>query len=180
MACKTTCTKRRAAAFTLVEMLIATGLGVMGTAAVFSFILFSARSTAALDNYFDLDLKTQQAADQMSQQIRQVQKLTACSTNSLTFLDNDGGTLQFNYDPVARVLSRAKNGVTNTLLTGCYSLQFSVFQRTPASNTFLPYSTATSSSAKVIQLTWNCSRAVALGRTNTESMQSGMVVIRDK
>lgn len=180
MASKITFTKQRSAAFTLVELMIASALSVLGTAAVFSFLLFSARSTAALDNYFDLDLKTQLAADKMSRQIRQVQKLTAYSTTNLTFQDNDGGTLQYNYDPVTQVLTRNKNGATETLLTGCNSLQFSVFQRTPLSNSFLPYSTSTSTNTKVIQLTWNCSRPGSLGQTNTESMQSGMVVIRDK
>jgi hypothetical protein len=47
-------------------------------------LLFSVRSTAALDSYFDLDLKTQLAVDKMSQQIRRVQKLTACPTTNLT------------------------------------------------------------------------------------------------
>lgn len=180
MACKITFTKRRSAAFTLVELMVASGLGVLGTAALFSFILFSARSTAALDNYFDLDLKTQLAMDQMSQQIRQVQKLTACSTTNLTFQDYDGVALQFNYNPVAQVLTRTKNGTTNTLLTGCNSLQFSLFQRTPLSNTFQAYSTATSTNTKAIQFTWNCSRSVARDQTNNESMRSATVVIRGK
>jgi Tfp pilus assembly protein PilW len=180
MVSKITLTRKRSSAFTLVELMVASGLGVLVAATVFSFILFGARSSAALDNYFDLDLKTQLAADKMSQQIRQVRKLTACSTNSLTFQDNDGGTLQYTYDPVARVLTRTKNGATETLLTGCNSFQFSVFQRTPASNSFQPYPTGISTNTKVIQLNWNCSRSGALGQTNTESMQSGMVVIRAK
>jgi hypothetical protein len=180
MVSKITFTKKRSAAFTLVELMVASGLGVMVAAAVLSFMLFGARSSAALDNYFDLDLKTQMASDKMSQQIRQVQKLTAFSTNNLTFIDNDGGTLRYDYDPVTQVLTRTKNGAIQTLLTGCKSLQFSIFQRTPASNSFLPYSTSTSTNTKAIQLTWNCSRSGPLGQTNTESMQSGMVVIRDK
>lgn len=180
MASRITFTKQRSAAFTLVELMIATALGVLGTAAVLSYIVFSARSTAALDNYFDLNLHTQLAVDQMSQQIRQVQKLTAGSTTNLTFQDYDGGVLEYNYDPVGQVLTRAKNGARQTLLTGCNSLQFSFCQRTPLSNTFGAYSTSTSTNTKVIQLSWNSFRSAGVGQTNTEGTASALVVIRDK
>jgi type II secretory pathway pseudopilin PulG len=180
MASRITCTKQRSGAFTLVELMIATALGVLGTAAVLSYIVFSARSCNALDNYFDLNLKTQLAVDQVSQQIRQAQKLTACSITNLTFQDYDGGVLQFNYDPVGQVLTRTKNGVRQTLLTGCNSLQFSLYQRTPLSNTFEAYSTSTSTNTKVVQFSWNCFRSAGGGRTNTQGTASALVVIRDK
>ena len=180
MVCKITSTKKAAAAFTFIELMVASALGLLGTAAFLSFMLFFARSSAALGNYFDLDLKTQLAVDKMSQQIRQVQKLTACSTTNLTFQDYDGVSLQYNYDPTAQVLTRTKNGAQETLLTGCNSLQFALFQRTPASNSFQPFSTGTSTNTKAIQLTWSCSRTLALGQVNTEGMKSAMIVIRDK
>ena len=160
--------------------MIASTLGVLGVAAFISYLIFSARSCNALDNYFDLNLKTQLAVDQMSRQIRQVQSLTACSTTNLTFKDYDGGVLRYNYNPVRQVLTRTKNGVTQTLLTGCNSLQFSLFQRTPLSNTFQAHSTATSTNTKAIQFSWNCSRSASRGQANTESMRSAAVVIRDK
>jgi type II secretory pathway pseudopilin PulG len=180
MASRITYTRQRSAAFTLVELMIATALGLLGTAAVLSYILFSARSTAALENYFDLNLHTQLAVDQMSQQIRQVQKLIACSTTNLTFQDCDGGVLEYNYDPVGQVLTRTKNSARQTLLTGCSSLQFSLYQRTPLSNTFEAYSTSTSTNTKVIQLSWNCFRSAGVGRTNTQGTASALVVIRDR
>jgi len=180
MASKITFTNQHCAAFTLTELMIAAALGVLGMAAVLSYIVFSARSTAALDNYFDLNLHTQLAVDQISQQIRQVQKLTACSTTNLTFQDYDGDVLEYNYDPVGQVLTRTKNGARQTLLTGCNSLQFSLYQRTPLSNTFEAYSTSTSTNTKVIQLSWNSFRSAGVGQTNTEGTASALVVIRDK
>ena len=180
MVSKITYTERRSAAFTLVELMVASALSLLGTAAFLSFIVFSARSTAALDNYFDLNLKTQLAVDKMSQQIRQVQSLTACSTTNLTFQDYDGGVLQYDYDPVGQVLTRTKNGSQETLLTGCNFLQFSLYQRTPLSNTFEAYATSTSTNAKVIQLSWNTFRSAGQGRTNTVGTGSALIVIRDK
>ena len=52
----------------------------------------------------------------------------AASTN-LTFQDFDGGTLSYTYDPNQQVLTRTKDSTSETLLTGCDSLQFSIFQR---------------------------------------------------
>ena|SRR5438552_18397924 len=106
--------------------------------------------------------------------------LTAYSATNLTFQDYDGGTLQYVYDPARQTLTRTKGSTNETLLTGCSSLQFSIFQRSPCSNTFLPYSTSTVTNTKLIELTWNCYRTVMGTKVNTECMQSAKVVIRKK
>src|SRR5438552_1447033 len=91
-----------------------------------------------------------------------------------------GRTLQYVYDPARQTLTRTKGSTNETLLTGCSSLQFSIFQRSPCSNTFLPYSTSTVTNTKLIELTWNCYRTVMGTKVNTECMQSAKVVIRKK
>ena len=179
MACKITFTKGRRTAFTLIELLVVSAVSLVVLLSVLSFFIFSTRSFTAMTNYLDLDQKTQLALDKMSQQIRQVNLLTAYTTNSLTFQDYDGVTLQYTYDPTARTLTRTKSGTSEMLLTSCDSLAFSIFQRTPMSNTFQPYSTATTTNTKVIELTWNCSRTILGIKVNTESMQSAKVVIRN-
>ena len=70
---------------TLVETLIATGIGTVILTAVMAVSLFSARSFAGLGNYVDLDIKSRQALDLMSQEIRQVDALTSYATNQLVF-----------------------------------------------------------------------------------------------
>ena len=67
---------------TLVELMVATGVGSIVLAAVMALSLFSARSFAALGNYVDLDIKSRTALDQMSSDIRQADKLTAATTNT--------------------------------------------------------------------------------------------------
>ena len=181
MACRTTFTSNRShAAFTFVEIMVVMGVSSLVMAAMLSFAFFTNRSFASLTNYLDLDQKTQLALDKMSQQIRQVNNLTAYTSNSLTFQDYDGGTLQYTYSSDSKTLTRTKSGTTETLLTGCTSLQFSIFQRTPCSNTFQPYSTSAITNAKLIELTWNCSRKILGSSVNNESMQSAKVVIRRK
>jgi prepilin-type N-terminal cleavage/methylation domain-containing protein len=181
MGFKTTSTKRNRAAFTLVEMIVATGVGAILFAGVMGMFWFANRSFASLTNYLDLDQKTQATLDKMSREIRQVNMLTDFSPTNLTFQNYDGSTLQYVYNPNAQTLTRIHAGIsTTTLLTGCDSLQFSIFQRAPSSNDFQPYPTTVIADTKVIQLTWNCYRTILGGKVNTESMQSAKVVIRKK
>src|SRR5256885_10873198 len=53
--------KARCQAMTLVELMVATGVGSVVLAAVMALSLFSARSFAALGNYVDLDIKSRTA-----------------------------------------------------------------------------------------------------------------------
>ncbi len=154
------------------------GFALVGV--VLAMFFFANRSFASLTNYLDLDQKTQVALDKMSRDIRQVHKLTSFSSTNLTFEDYDSSNLQYAYDPSTRKLSRSRGGSTETLLTGCDSLQFSIFQRNPSLNTFEPVTTTNSTEAKVIELTWNCSRAILGSKANNESMQSAKIVIRNK
>src|SRR5262245_58119731 len=123
---KTTCINRRNSAFTLVELMVAIAVGMVVMAGVMSFLFFSSRSFIALGNYLDLDQRTQLALDKMSREIRQVHKLTSYASTNLTFEDADG-PLSYTYNPTKQVLTRTKGGVTETLLTGCDSLQFSIY-----------------------------------------------------
>ena|ERR1041384_5395138 len=180
MVFRTTFTKPRRDAFTLVELTVAFGIGLVILSAVFSALFFSSRSFAAMTNYLDLQQKTQMALDQMSREIRQVNKLTAFSSNSMTFQDFDGGTLQYVWNQPSKTLTRTKGSVTQTFLTGCDTLQFTTYQRTPSNDTFLPYPTSTVTETKLIELKWNCSRTILGAKANTETMQSAKVVIRRK
>src|SRR5438094_9184677 len=95
--------KARCQAMTLVELMVATGVGSIVLAAVMALSLFSARSFAALGNYVDLDIKSRQALDLMSQEIRQVDALTSYATNRLEFSATETNgtayTLRYTYDP---------------------------------------------------------------------------------
>src|SRR4051812_44854167 len=104
MVCKTTYTRRSEAGFTLLEMMVAFGTGMVVLTALALVFLFSNRSFASLTNYLDLDQKTQVALDKMSREIRQVNKLTSYSSNKLVFEDYDLGKLQYIYDSDAQTL----------------------------------------------------------------------------
>jgi len=168
---------------TLVEVLIATGVGSIVLAAVMTLSLFSARSFAALGNYVDLDIKSRTALDTMSSDIRQADKLTAASSTRLNFQmtdPNNGAvnSLTYDYSPTAQTLTRTLGAQSSVLLSNCTSLQFSIFQRNIKGGSYDVWDAADASSCKLVQLTWVCQRSV-LGRiANTESVQSAKVVMR--
>jgi len=175
--------KRSTSAFTLVEMMVALGIGSLVLLAMTSFSFYSSRSLLAITNYQDLDQQSQLALDKFSKQVRQVKQLNSFSTSgsvitSLTFQDYDDAPLTFTYDSGAKTLSRIKNGVSKTYLTGCDSLQFQIFQRTPVSNSFDCVTTATAANCKLVEVTWSCSRSNPQMAVNSQSVQSAKVCIR--
>ena len=180
MECKNTFTKtRRRAAFTLIELMVASALSLVLLLSVVTFSYFSSRSFITMADYTDMNQRSQLALDKMVKEIRQVRSLTAYATNSLTFQDASGNSLQFTYDATARELWRVSGGQTTTLLTDCDALQFWIYQHTMISNTFDCYDPAYVTNARVIQVTWNCSRQI-LGKTaTTDNVQSAKIAIRN-
>jgi hypothetical protein len=179
MDCKTTSTKRSRAAFTLLEVLIASGLGLVVVLVVVLFSFYSSWSFIALSNYVNMDQRSQLALDKMSREIREARRLVSFSTNSITLEDTEHGKVQFVYDSEARNFARVSGGQTNVYLANCDFLQFAVFQGTPISNTFNAYAPAFVTNSRLIQVTWVCSRKLLREKMNTESVQSAKIVIRN-
>ena len=164
---------------TLVEIMVATAVGSIAMAAIMSLWLYSARSFVAMGNYADLDRASRNALDLMSREIRGTRSLREFSTNRLQFEDFDGSSLTFSFSPGTRELIREK-GTTNrtVLLEQCDFLAFHVSQRNP-SNDFTFYPTTVASQAKLIDVSWRCSREILGARVNTESVQNAKIVIRN-
>jgi prepilin-type N-terminal cleavage/methylation domain-containing protein len=182
MECNVTSTKRRsAAAFTLVEMLIALAVGGVLMAALAQLTFYTGRSFAALLNYTELDKYSRNALDQMVYKIRQADELISYTTNRLVFSYQKTNQLIYNYSAVDQTLTETLQGQTETILKGCELLTFSMFQRNTAAGTYDQFpATLTNSAAKLVQLSWTCSRTVLGARVNTESVQSAKIVIRNQ
>ena len=172
--------RRKKAGLTLVEFLVALGIGGLVLAGLASLMFYTGRSFAALANYVDLDAYSRNALDTMSREIRQTRRLATGTSTRLQFEDFDGGTLVYQYNPDARTLTRSKNGVPDSqpLLRECNFLQFSMFQRNPINGQYNQYPTAVAAQCKLVQLRWICSRDLIQSRKNTESVQSAKIVIR--
>jgi prepilin-type N-terminal cleavage/methylation domain-containing protein len=168
---------------TLVEVVVALGLGSVVMVAVMSLILYTARSFIALSNYIDLDSVSRNALDVMSQEIREADRLVSGSETQLTFARTDpltGTTSNFSYsyNPVARELLRLEAGDRRVLLRECDFLQFSLFQRNKTRPNMDPIPVTLPGTCKFVQLRWVCSRQILRQAVNTESVQSAVIVIR--
>ncbi|HXT10421.1 MAG TPA: prepilin-type N-terminal cleavage/methylation domain-containing protein [Candidatus Angelobacter sp.] len=171
--------RQRNRAFTLVEMLVTMAIGLVVGAAIVMLYFCVSRSFLTLDNYADMNQASQLALDKMSKDIRQAKQITAFTTNSITFSDVNGNPLEFSYDSNARTLSRISGGTTKTYLTNCDSLQFWIYQPVPMSNSFACYTPAYVTNARVVQITWACSRPIMGLKTTTESMESAQIAMRN-
>jgi Tfp pilus assembly protein PilW len=173
--------RRRTAGVSLVEVLIAVTIGTIVALGLGAFSLFTGRGFAGLMNYTELEGQSRSALDKMSKEIRQTARLTDYTSNKLVFLDYDAKTLTFEYSPSSRVLTRAKDGLTNNLLTECDTLNFGIYQRNTTNGTYDQYPTSVeASNCKVVQVSWTCSRTITGTKLNTETVQSTKIVIRNQ
>jgi len=166
-------------AFTLVEMLVTMAVGLMVGAAVVMLYFCVSRSFLTLDNYADMCQASQIALDKMSKDIRQSKQVTAYTTNSISFLDVHGNMLQYTYDSTAKTLTRILGTKNTVYLTNCDSLQFWVYQNIPVPGSFACYTPSTLADARVIQITWKCSRPIMGLKTTTETMESAQIAMRN-
>ena len=164
---------------TLVEAIVAVGISSIALAALAAFTFYSARSFAAIGNYVDLDNTSRKAVDLMTKEIRQTAALSDYQTNALTFTDYDGKLLQYTYVPAERKLTRVKDAISTVLLTGCESLEFHMYQRTPQPGTNSFYAATDAAHCKIIDMKWRCSRSIFGEKDNTETVQAAQVVLRN-
>lgn len=182
MECTVTSTeRRRRAAFTLVEYIVAIGVGGILLAALMQVVFYTGRSFAALMNYTELDRYSRNALDQMVYKIREADELKSFSSNRLVFSYLKTNDLVYQYVPTERTLTETLNGRSKTLLKGCDVLTFSIYQRNTAAGTFNQFpATITNSAVKLVQMSWSCSRTVLGARINSESVQSAKIVLRNQ
>src|SRR5438552_1324462 len=90
---------RSNSAFTLVELMTASTLGLLAALVVGLLSFYSSRSFVALANYVNMDQQSQLALDKMSKEIRQSHGLTGFSSTTLTFKDAANQSVTFYYEP---------------------------------------------------------------------------------
>jgi prepilin-type N-terminal cleavage/methylation domain-containing protein len=164
---------------TLTEMLVAIALGSIVMSAVAALSAYTAHSFAALANYGDLDRRSRNALDQMTWKIREVDGVVAYGTNWVTFRTQGTNTLAYIYFPSSRRLIEFEGARRTVLLTECDTLRFDIFSRNPVEGTFDQFPIALdTTAAKLVRVSWTCSRQILGKKVNTESVQSAKIVIR--
>ena len=159
-------------------MLVAFCLATLVGLIIAMTTMFTARTFEATGNYADLSRASRFALDTMTSDIRQARQLTSYSTNSLVFSDLTNGTFSYTWTPGNATLTRTYNGSSRALLTHCDSCVCHISQRNP-SNNFSFYPADTAANAKMIDVTWVCSRALFGKKVNTEAIQTAKFTIRN-
>ncbi|EEF61595.1 PilW family protein [Pedosphaera parvula] len=170
--------------WTLVEMMISVGLGAVIMAAVASTYIFSNRTLDATANYAELDRQSRNALDKVTGVVREVAKATSISPTSVDLQTLPDAANHF-YTVTFRSNNNTleyigTNGTTTVLLKGCSYFHFSYFQRTPLPNTTMLFNPASSADdTKVIIMDWVCKKTNYMSITDSESIQTAKVVLRN-
>jgi len=166
--------------WTLVEMMIGTGVGSLVLIAASQITVFTARSFIALGNYNDLDRASRNTLDVMCMEIRGAKSVGSFATNQLVLTNLDGTVFSYSWDPSTGNLTRQWGSESRVMLTGCDYLSFDIFQRNPTVNFWFTNSTVGQPyMTKLVNVSWKCSRKILGAKINTESVQTAKIVIRN-
>ena len=172
--------RRNCTAFSLVEMLFAVMISSVALATAGMITIFVTRSYVAMGNYADLDVASRNALDTLSRDVRQARALTSFNAHSITLTANDSSTLTYTYNPSTSRLTRQSGAGTSVLLEQCDFLNFHIYQRNPSNNwSWYPVQGNALSTAKLLDVSWKCSRQILGEKVNTESVQTAKIVIRN-
>jgi len=168
--------------FTLVEMLVATGLFGVVTGAVCTVYMASTRGFASLANYAELDKINRTALDILTKEIRQARLVTDVQSNSFSIISGDNISVTYWFNPSSKQFIRsAGDGSSRVLISSCSLINFDVFQRNTVPGTWDQYPAATtnwSEYVKVLRLTWKTARAIPGGPGVSENVQTAKIIIR--
>jgi hypothetical protein len=172
--------------WTLVELLMASGIFSLCGLVMMGLYLFCLRGFASTYNYSVLDQYNRQAMDLLTREIRQARQVTSYTTNSISIVaaNPDGTTngVTYQFSPTShKMLRTSTDGTSKVLLNNCTLLSFSLFQRNPVNGSYDIYPAATNNwqqTVKVIQLTWKTSLSLPNGTVNSENIQTARIVIR--
>lgn len=179
--------QRRAAAWTLLEMIIALAVFAIAGLALITIYVFSIRSFAALTNYAMLDQQNRAAMDRLTSEIREAMQVTKYETNAdannLTIVNGQGETVTYSFSALARKMTRqVQGGADEVLLTNCDLLSFSLYLRPPTNggtfDVYLPATNNWSSTVKLVQLSWKTSASLPNASVQSENIQTARVIIR--
>jgi hypothetical protein len=169
-------------AMTLVEMIVAVGVGSLVLLSMGMIFATSSRSFVFMGSFMNLDRTNRYAMDVMSRDIRRSKDLISFATNQLVFsYDGKNTNLTYIYDSSAGTLSSFKTGdsSTNVLLSGLDRLSFSMYANAPLAGASFS-NTTTATRGKSISVTWCNSKTIVGQKLTREDMQEALIVIRNK
>ena len=168
------------AGFTLVEVLVTSGLAGLAMAVFLSLTLFTTRSIASMTNSVDLNARSRHAIDRMSKKLRQTSSVKSLSANSVSVIYN-GIPLTYTYQSNRKTLVETEGSKITTLLRNCDDLTFSFYKRNPVTNSFNQFPILTAiAETKVIEVRWRCSVTLLGNTAGSADIVTAKIVLRSK
>jgi len=176
----------------LVEMLIATGIGAIMITIIVALTSYAERSFAVTSSHVDLETKGRNALDKLTRELRQATAVISCDTN-LPFkwftVTNavEGFALTLSWDAETKIVKLEKVGPTpddnrsERLLGNCERWDFTFCQRAPSVGpSEVSFSPASSlADCKLIVMSWTC-RQELIGKLEAENVQEMQIALRNK
>lgn len=173
----------RQSGMTLIEILVSSAIAAVLLAVVMTLTIFATRSVLAMTNYTELDQDSRNTLDVLSRDIRQASSLTSFSANRIVLAirlpDTTWITNSYTYDQTKGTLDRTNRNGRTVLLEGCDQLKFNVSSKAPSPGFLFNSASNNLALAKLIDVSWKCSRKINAQKVNTESIQTAKIVMRN-
>lgn len=162
---ETTWPSRCEAAYTYVEMLVASGIATVLIAVILAMYFYGEQCFSLMTSYSELDGKSQNAITVLSEEIRESTQVTRAQTNSdgksLTLTNAIQGTaVNLVWDSTAQTVTITKGTNSSVLLTGCNDWNYTLYDGAPVFNgANVSFGLSSSpSTCRLIEMSWTCSR----------------------
>ena len=170
-------TPARRRGFTLVEVMIATSLMAILTAAVLSSFIFILRAERSLANYAEMNTQARRLLEQLGRDARSAVDVTNTTASSITMsvpsnLSGSTQSVTYTYDSAAATVSRQIGGVTTVLVKNVNTLTFNFLNSSNAA-------TASLLELKQMQVSLRILRTVQQA-TTSEYVISAQYTLRSK
>lgn len=169
--------------------MVATGLGSIILAAVFSAFIFITRACISLTDYSEMEAQARESLETFAQDVRMASAVHWNSTQSITLTVEQAGapvSVTYHYNPVrtssapaATFTRTAPDGQVHILLTGIRSFAFSAFSITTAAVPLTSLSAA-DGITKQIQISLETERQRSSLALSTNKVISARFVLRNK
>ena len=159
------------------EILVTSLIASIVLTIVATLTIFATRSVLAMTNYAELDQESRNTLDVLTRDIRQAAGLSSFAANKIVLRNPDSTTCTYTYNQSLGTLTRSNSSGSKVLLDNCDQLAFRISTRNP-SNDFQFYQ-ANLATAKLIDVSWKCSRQIKAQKVNTESIQTAKIVMRN-
>ena len=164
--------------FTLVELLVATGIGSMVVAAVMTTFVFFCRTGVRMAHYSDMERQSRGVLQRFGQDAREAKAVAWVDANTLQ-LTTDSGVVTYDYNSSTKRFTRTPSGGSGSVLvSGISSFRFMAYDVT-GSSVALTDSNA-SQNTKMVQVDIDLSRNTASAGNATAQAVSARYVLRNK